>query len=135
MNVLLSLLDPATTVRKTFSEYAQHAASNNYPISTIDVLQKHRALSYCPTEYLNLLIKEIAECPIANDTAVLPGSTKLLMDHGLEMKFAVELAEDVFQQVITTMSLYLPTVSFGDMESYRIGLCNESDLFIALPSI
>lgn len=128
-NIIISLSEPVGILKESFREQTAlmiHHRHNNVPLMT-------GALNYDCVPYLRTLLLEIFEMGHDPIMVEFPPSTQILMKDGLPRDTARQVAHQVFQATIDSLSLMVPNLTFGCLNGYAVDMCGEFDAMVTPP--
>ncbi len=133
-SALLPLTEPVGLIKKTFYDYTANALNCNYSKDQIEQLMRVNAANYNCAPYMTALIKEIfnSDGTLLVSNAPSP-STMILIRDGLDGRTANALAITVFNSVIDHLTMYIPDLSFDNLEGYQFDFTGEFDILVGFP--
>lgn len=133
-SLLISLSEPVNMVKQGFAEYIELVSkTNSYKLSLLN-----NGLNYNYVPFIEAILRDIFDDhTLINDSVgykagTPPPSTILLINDGLEEKYAIRLAYNVFQSIVDIIVTFVPDVNFNS-DGYRFGFCGEFDLHVSKP--
>ena len=129
-SLIISLIDPINMLKAGFTQYVEGLLIDSYASKEYGNIPVQHLHNYNHTPFFVKLIEEIFSSNAKIGS--LPASTSVLMDDGMDVTNATELALRVFNLTIAVISSYVPETNFLN-DGYRFSIVDEYDLFVAPP--
>jgi hypothetical protein len=128
--VIISLSEATGMVKNAFRDYTAMLINQKSPRLSL----MKDSLDYDCTGYMSQLLTEIfADTGIPEVVGGTSASTKMLMDAGLERRFAAPLALQVYRVILNELINFFPDLILGRECGYSFDMCSEYDVFVTPP--